>query len=168
MIQRDLTILSQPLIYILLELHISLISLITYKPSTLIISPQTFSMQLGASTSLFCLSQCTIPFCTLSLCISQFCSVSLRDLKIKVTSLHFLSEYFIDSTPLVAQFDTSVSTLNSLFRSGATNIGLVVKTLFSSLNVFCCSSPHRHFLSFLVSTFIGLATQAKSLINLLQ
>ena len=35
-----------------------------YKPSTLIISPWTFSMQLGACTSLSCLSQCTIPFCT--------------------------------------------------------------------------------------------------------
>ena len=32
----------------------------------MIISPQTFSMQLGAGTSLFCLSQCAIPFCTLS------------------------------------------------------------------------------------------------------
>ena len=40
--------------------------LIIYKPSSLIISPWTFSMQLGAGTSLFCLSQCAIPFCTLS------------------------------------------------------------------------------------------------------
>ena len=53
--------------YILLELHIILISLIIYKPSTLIISPWTFSMQLGASTLLFCLSQYAIPFCTLSM-----------------------------------------------------------------------------------------------------
>jgi len=59
--------LLQPPTYILLELHIILISLIIYKPSTLIISPQIFSMQLGAGTSLFCLSQCAIPFCTLSL-----------------------------------------------------------------------------------------------------
>jgi len=59
-------ILLQPPIYILLELCIILISLIIYKPSTLIISPQTFRMQLGAGTSLFCLSQCAIPFCTLS------------------------------------------------------------------------------------------------------
>ena len=65
-IQRDLTILSQPPIYILLELHIILISLIIYKPSTLIIFPWTFSIQLGAGTSLFYLSQCAIPFCTLS------------------------------------------------------------------------------------------------------
>ena len=40
--------------------------LIIYKPSSLIISSQTFSMQLGAGTSLFCLSQYAIPFCTLS------------------------------------------------------------------------------------------------------
>jgi len=40
--------------------------LIIYKPSSLIISPRTFSMQLGADTSLFCLSQYAIPFCTLS------------------------------------------------------------------------------------------------------
>ena len=53
-------------IYILLELRIILISLIIYKPSTLIISPWTFSMQLGASISLFCLSQYAILFCTLS------------------------------------------------------------------------------------------------------
>ena len=65
-IQRDLTILSQPPIYILLELHIILISLIIYKPSTLIISSQTFSIQLGAGISLFCLPQCAIPFYTLS------------------------------------------------------------------------------------------------------
>ena len=57
-------VLLQPPTYILLELYIILISLIIYKPSTLIIFPQTFSMQLGASTSLFCLSQCAIPFCT--------------------------------------------------------------------------------------------------------
>ena len=72
MIQRDLTILSQPPTYILLELHIILISLIIYKPLTLIISPQIFSMQLGAGTSLFYLSQYAIPFCTLSL----LCSLS--------------------------------------------------------------------------------------------
>jgi len=59
-------ILLQPPTYILLELCIILISLIIYKPSTLIISSQTFSTQLGASTSLFCLSQCAIPFYTLS------------------------------------------------------------------------------------------------------
>ena len=59
-------ILLQPPTYILLELHIILISLIIYKPLTLIISSQTFSMQLGAGTSLFYLSQCAIPFCTLS------------------------------------------------------------------------------------------------------
>ena len=40
--------------------------LIIYKPSFLIISPQTFSMQLGAGTAWCCLSQCAIPFCTLS------------------------------------------------------------------------------------------------------
>ena len=40
--------------------------LIIYKPSSLIISPRTFSMQLGAGTAWFCLSQCAIPFCTLS------------------------------------------------------------------------------------------------------
>jgi len=48
--------LLQPPIYILLELHIILIALIIYKPSTLIISPWTFSMQLGAGISLVCLS----------------------------------------------------------------------------------------------------------------
>jgi len=36
--------------------------LIIYKPSTLIISPRTFSMQLGAGTAWFCLSQCAITF----------------------------------------------------------------------------------------------------------
>ena len=40
--------------------------LIIYKPSSLIISPQTFSMQLGAGTAWFCLSQCAILFYTLS------------------------------------------------------------------------------------------------------
>jgi len=40
--------------------------LIIYKPSSLIISPQTFSTQLGAGTAWFCLSQYAIPFCTLS------------------------------------------------------------------------------------------------------
>jgi len=40
--------------------------LIIYKPSTLIISPRTFSTQLGAGTAQFCLSQCAIPFCTFS------------------------------------------------------------------------------------------------------
>jgi len=40
--------------------------LIIYKPSSLIISPQTFSMQLEAGTAWFCLFQCAIPFCTLS------------------------------------------------------------------------------------------------------
>jgi len=40
--------------------------LIIYKPSSLIISPRTFSTQLGAGTVWFCLSQCAIPFCTLS------------------------------------------------------------------------------------------------------
>ena len=60
-------ILSQPPTYILLKLHIILISLIIYKPSTLIISPQTFSIQLGAGILLFCLSQCAIPFCILSM-----------------------------------------------------------------------------------------------------
>ena len=40
--------------------------LIIYKPSSLIISPQTFNMQLGAGTAWFCLSQCAISFCTLS------------------------------------------------------------------------------------------------------
>ena len=38
-----------------------------YKLSSLIISPRTFSTQLGAGTAWFCLSQCAIPFCTLSL-----------------------------------------------------------------------------------------------------
>jgi len=54
-------ILLQLLIYILLKLHIILISLIIYKPSTLIIFPWTFSMQLEAGISLFCLSQCADP-----------------------------------------------------------------------------------------------------------
>ena len=49
------TILLQPPTYILLELHIILISLIIYKPSTLIIFPWTFSMQLRAGTPLSCL-----------------------------------------------------------------------------------------------------------------
>jgi len=40
--------------------------LIIYKPSSLVISPWTFSVQLGAGTAWFCLSQCAIPFCTLS------------------------------------------------------------------------------------------------------
>ena len=40
--------------------------LIIYKPLSLIISPQTFSVQLGAGTAWFCLFQCAIPFCTLS------------------------------------------------------------------------------------------------------
>jgi len=40
--------------------------LIIYKPSTLIISPWTFSTQLGAGIAWFCLSPCAIPFCTLS------------------------------------------------------------------------------------------------------
>ena len=40
--------------------------LIIYKPLSLIISPWTFSTQLGAGTAWFCLSQCAIPFCTLS------------------------------------------------------------------------------------------------------
>ena len=39
--------------------------LIIYKPLSLIISSQTFSMQLGTGTSLFCLSQCAISFCIL-------------------------------------------------------------------------------------------------------
>ena len=60
-------ILLQPPTYILLELHIILISLIIYKPLTLIIFSQTFSTQLGAGTSLFCLSQYAILFCTLLL-----------------------------------------------------------------------------------------------------
>ena len=41
--------------------------LIIYKASSLIISPWTFSTQLGAGTAWFCLSQCAILFCTLSL-----------------------------------------------------------------------------------------------------
>ena len=52
---------SQQPTYILLELCIILIILIIYKPSTLIISPRTFSTQLGAGISLFCSSQCAIP-----------------------------------------------------------------------------------------------------------
>jgi len=44
--------------------------LIIYKPSSLIISPQTFSTQLGAGTAWFCLSQYAIPICTLSACPS--------------------------------------------------------------------------------------------------
>jgi len=60
-------ILLQPPTYILLELCIILIFLIIYKPLTLITSPWTFSMQLGADTLLFCLSQCAILFCTLSM-----------------------------------------------------------------------------------------------------
>jgi len=44
--------------------------LIIYKPSSLIISPQTFSTQLEAGTVWFCLSQYAIPFCTLSLCVN--------------------------------------------------------------------------------------------------
>ena len=38
----------------------------------------------------------------------------------KATGLYFLSEHFIDSTPSVAQFDTSASILNSLSKSSAT------------------------------------------------
>ena len=73
------TILLQPPTYILLELRIILISLIIYKPSTLIISSQTFNTQLGAGTSLFCLSQCTIPFCTLSVVTTALVLVSFQD-----------------------------------------------------------------------------------------
>jgi len=50
--------------------------LIIYKPSTLIISPWTFSTQLGASTAWFCLSQYAIPFCTLSLPQKKVVSVN--------------------------------------------------------------------------------------------
>jgi len=46
--------------------------LIIYKSLSLIISPQTFSMQLGAGTAWFCLSQCAIPFCTLSALPKQY------------------------------------------------------------------------------------------------
>jgi len=45
--------------------------LIIYKPLSLIISPQTFSMQLGAGTAWFCLSQCAILFCTLLMPITR-------------------------------------------------------------------------------------------------
>ena len=41
--------------------------LIIYKPLSLIIFPWIFNTQLGAGTAWFCLSQCAIPFCTLSL-----------------------------------------------------------------------------------------------------
>ena len=85
----------------------------------------------------------------------------------KVTGLHNLFEHFIDSTSLVAYFNTSAFTLNSLSRSGATNTSLVIKTFLSLSNTCCCSSSYCHFTSFLVNIFIGLATQAKSLINLL-
>jgi len=41
------------------------------QPSSLIIFSQTFSTQLGAGTLLFCLSQCAILFCTLSVAHGQ-------------------------------------------------------------------------------------------------
>ena len=101
-------------------------------------------------------------------CQYFFFSVSLNDFKMKATSLHNLSEHFIESTPPIAQFEASASTLNSLSKSEDTSTGLVVKILLSLLNAYCCSCPHCHFTSFLINIFIGLATQAKSLMNLLQ
>ena len=82
--------LLQPLTYILLELHIILISLIIYKPSTLIISPQTFSTQLGAGILLVCLSQCAILFYTLSpeLLLKVFPGLNREN-----TSIRFLMEH---------------------------------------------------------------------------
>ena len=55
--------------------------LIIYKPSSLITSSRTFSMQLGAGTAWFCLSQCAIPFCTLSTrqtCPKLFCPLDFN------------------------------------------------------------------------------------------
>ena len=86
----------------------------------------------------------------------------------KVTGLYNSLEYFIVSTPLVAQFKASASTLNSLSRSRATNTSLVVNIPFSSLNAHYYSFFHCYFISFLINIFIGLATQVKFLINLLQ
>jgi len=88
-------ILLQPPTYILLELHIIFISLIIYKPSTLIIFPQTFSMWLGAGTSLFCLFQYAIPFCTPSagtfyICTSLFYTYNIPPSIPLVSSLAFL------------------------------------------------------------------------------
>jgi len=85
-------------IYILLELCIILISLIIYIPSTLIIFPQTFSMQLGAGTSLFCLSQYTISFCTLSMWLFPIFMITCpltKSFLSKMMCLHccFLLEY---------------------------------------------------------------------------
>ena len=86
----------------------------------------------------------------------------------KATGLYIPLELFTDNTPPVAQFEASASTLNSLSKSRAASTGLVVKILLSLLNACYCSLPHYYFISFLVSTFISLATQVKSLINLLQ
>jgi len=77
----------------LLELHIILISLLIYKPSTLIIFPWTFSTQLGASTLLFCLSQYVIPFYTLSSQTLVTLIVSITTLFSKMTSPRY-SIYF--------------------------------------------------------------------------
>ena len=68
--------------------------LIIYKPSTLIISPQTFSTQLGAGTAWFCLSQCAIPFCTLS----SLYSLSLLLICTVVSQVTLLSSYNSEAT----------------------------------------------------------------------
>jgi len=124
-------ILSQSPTYILLELCTILISLIIYKPLTLIISSWTFSMQLGAGTSLFCLSQCAIPFFTLSMW-KQMLSTLWRGLHtIKETRLWmvivtnfiwpYLHQFFIDShsingygKPLKRPFDRYWSNLEAI------------------------------------------------------
>ena len=69
--------------------------LIIYKPSSLIISPWTFSMQLGAGTAWFCLSQCAIPFCTLSTESIVHFFLSLPFLLYLYLSLRFLFLLFL-------------------------------------------------------------------------
>jgi len=63
--------------------------LIIYKPLSLIIFSQTFSMQLGASTLLFCLSQCAILFCTLLVLYEQHWTDPLLDNDLTYHSYHF-------------------------------------------------------------------------------
>jgi len=95
--------------------------LIVYKPSTLIISPQTFSTQLGAGTAWFCLSQCAIPFCTLSAAplykivkkgvLFEWGPIQQKaqqDLKILIEDcFHTRNPKFPSEQPLVLAVDTS-------------------------------------------------------------
>ena len=69
--------------------------LIIYKPSSLIISPRTFSTQLGAGTAWFCLSQCAILFCTLSMESIVHFFLSLPFLLYLYLSLRFLFLLFL-------------------------------------------------------------------------